>query len=118
MTQNRRGAVLLEAIVALAILSIAGSVIVSLATEVTSAMRTAHDADRAMARASAFMDAVSLWPRTDLDRHLGSHPQGDRRLRIERPVPTLYVVALTDSTGRSVLLSTSLFRPEAGHAAR
>lgn len=113
----RLGMVLLEAIVALAIIGIAGVIAVSLAASSLAAIDRAHKADARSQRASHFLDAVSLWTRADLDRHLGDRAEGSWRLRIERPSPTLYVVSLRDSTGERTLLTTSLYRVERSHAA-
>lgn len=113
MMRSRDGMTLLEVIVALALVgAVAGSVL-GLATQSWHAVRSARDADRSLVDASAFMHAVALWPREDLDRHLGDRRQAPWRLRIDRPSPTLYTVALTDSSGTRTLLATSLYRPEA-----
>lgn len=108
----RTGAVLLEVIVALTILALAGISAVSLASESARAMARAHEADESIARASAFFDAVALWTRDDLDRRLGEHAQGPWHLRVARPVPMLYVLSLSDSVRHAVVLETALFRPE------
>jgi type II secretory pathway pseudopilin PulG len=102
--------VLLEVIVALAILSIAALSAVILARQGAQVVAHAQGADQHIQAASAFMDVVSLWPRTDLDRRLGDHPQGPWTLHIDRPTPTLYRVALSDSLGGLPLLETALFR--------
>ena len=115
-SRARAGAVLLEVIIALAILATAGAAITLLASESAHAVRLARAADAESARASAFLDAVALWPRADLDRHLGDRAQGRWRMRMDHPTPTLYVVTLTDSAARIELLRTALFRPEPSHA--
>lgn len=105
------GAVLLEVVVALTILFVAGTAAVLATTESARAVAHARDRDRELRAASAFLDVVALWPRADLDRRLGERPQGPWRLRIDRPDPRLYTVELRDSTGVS-LLRTSLFRSD------
>lgn len=116
--RTRAGVVLLEVIVALTILSVAGAALAVLASESAAAVRRAREASLETQRASAFLDAVALWPRADLDRHLGDRVEGPWRLRIDRPLPTLYTVTLADSGTRAVLLRTALFRPEAPDAHR
>ena len=74
-------------------------------------------AEGAMRAANALFDAVSLWSRDDLDRHLGNRPQGAWLMRVDRPAPTLYVATLTDTATHVELLRTSLFRPETPHVA-
>jgi prepilin-type N-terminal cleavage/methylation domain-containing protein len=113
----RNGMTLLEVLIALAILGSVGVATVSLAVESWRAVCAARESDRSLRDASAFLETVALWPREDLDRRLGDRAQGPWRMRVDRPWPTLYVVTLADSSHRVTLLSTSLFRPEALHAA-
>jgi type II secretory pathway pseudopilin PulG len=109
--RNESGAVLLEVIVALAILAIAGTSALLMASESARAVIHVREQGEALQAASAFMDAVALWPRADLDRRLGVRRQGDWRLRIDRPERRLYVVTLSDSDGVE-LIKTSLFRSD------
>jgi type II secretory pathway pseudopilin PulG len=104
--------VLLEAIVALVILAVAGTAAVTLVGQSTDAVRRARIADAEMRKASAFFHAVALWTRDDLDRRLGQRPQGPWKLLVQRPTPTLYEVVLTDSAVTREILRTTLFRPE------
>jgi type II secretory pathway pseudopilin PulG len=108
----RSGAVLLEAIVAVVILAVAGTSAVTIVSQGADSVRRAREADVEAREASALMHAVALWTREDLDRRLGSRPQGPWRLSIQRPDPLLYDLALMDSTGTRVILRTSLFRPD------
>jgi type II secretory pathway pseudopilin PulG len=108
--------VLLEVIVALTILSVGATTIVALATSSLDAVWRAEAADAETRKASALLEAVSLWPRADLDRHLGDRTEGPWDLRIDRPSPTVYTVALRGSTNHVVLLATSLYRAEAPDA--
>ena len=112
----RGGMVLLEAMIALAMLAIGAVSLITLADESLRAVRRADAADVATERASAFLDAVALWPRADLDRHLGDRAEGAWRLRVERLFPTLYTVTLADTLNGDVVLATSLYRPEDSHA--
>lgn len=112
MRLDRRGAVLLEAIVALTILAVAGTAAVTMVAGSADAVRRARDAGDEARRADAFLQAVSLWSRDDLDRRLGVRRQGEWRMYVERPALELYEVELADSTGARVLLRTALFRPE------
>ena len=108
----RPGVVLLETLVALAILGVAGASLAALAVGATDAVRRAHRLDDDVRRASAFLDVVALWPREDLDRHLGTHPQGAWILEVQHVAPTLYTVAIADSGDARPLLHTALYRAE------
>ena len=122
-TRRRRGAALLEALVAMTILTVVGTTVVSFASEASSAVRRASVAEAELRRASRLLDAIALWPREDLDLHLGDRPQGPWRVRIDRPMPTLYTVVITDSSRKRDLLRTAMFRRDSSasrhtHAAR
>ena len=118
--RRRAGAALLEAIVALAVFGSAGTAALVLVRDSARAVEHAREAERALRDADAFMTAVSLWTRDDLDRRLGDRPQGAWRLTILRPDPALYELVLRDTLSNAVLLATALHRPvpEANDAAR
>jgi hypothetical protein len=109
--RNPRGVALLEAIVALTILAFAGIVAVSLTASAASAVHRVRGAEKDMRAANAFLAAVSLWTRSDFDRHLGDRAQGSWLMRVDRPQPTLYVATLSDSASRRELLRTAFYRP-------
>src|SRR4051794_39955006 len=110
--RKRRGAVLLEALVALVIMASAGAAVAALAVECDHVVQGTRSTEAELRRADAFFSIVALWPREDLDRHFGEHQQGPWRLRVERPSVTVYSITLTDSVGARVLLRTFLYRPE------
>src|SRR6266550_577741 len=91
---DRRGAVLLEALVALALLATVGGAAAWTASEAIRAVGHVHDTESRIRAAARLLTAVSLWSREDLDRHLGSRAEGPWRMRIDRPRPMLYEVTL------------------------
>jgi len=110
--ERRRGVALLEVLVALAVLGTAAASLTALALQAGRATDAARRADGDTRRASAFLAMVSLWPREDLDRRLGSRRQGDWTLDVRRPAPGVYRLSLRDSSGARELLRTSLYRPD------
>jgi len=110
---RERGWVLVEVMIALAVLATVGTTLLTLSRDTLGAVRSAGETDRATRRASDFLTAVSLWPTADLDRRLGSRSQGPWILLIERENAELYNVVLLDSAYRTPLLQTTLFRPRA-----
>lgn len=113
MRGAERGVVLLEAMVALAILAIAGTAAVSLTAD---ALRAEHEAgvrEAALHDADRLLTALTLLTRTDLDRRLGRHRTGGMVAEIQRPEPTLYRIAVSEARAPAVeLLVTVVYRPE------
>jgi type II secretory pathway pseudopilin PulG len=106
------GSALLEVVVGLAILGTAGTSAVIAASEVARSVQVAREAEDESRRASAFMDAATLWTRDDLDRRLGERPQGPWKMRIQRIDPMLYELELADSLTGLTVLRTSVYRAE------
>lgn len=104
-----RGSVLLDTVVALAILGIAGSAVLLLASESLSSAHRMWARESEVRDAHRLLSAVSLWPREDLDRHLGDSRQGLLLLVIDRPRDGLYRVQVLDSLGADPVLDTWLW---------
>lgn len=106
----RSGAVLLEVIVAMTIFAIASTATLARAAQARHAVVLSIASEDRLNAASAFLDHVVLWPREDLDRHLGTHPQGEWWLDVEHPVAELYTIAIVDSASHQKLLDTIVYR--------
>ena len=115
MTPRRHGVALLESLIAMSIVAIAGLALLSLATEAMKRTSDAQAADNESREASAFLDAVSLWTRTELEQRVGTRPQGRFALTVQRPGPSRFHLSLADSARSRELLTTMLYRPD--HAA-
>ncbi len=103
---------LLEVIIALAVLGTAILALTGWMLSSASAVERARKSERDVERASAFLDHVALWPAADLDRRLGDNPQGPWRLRVARPAPRLYEITIADSArAGTLLLRTAVYRP-------
>ena len=111
---DQRGAVLLETLVALTVLAIIGSAAAWTASDSIRAVVRTQELEGRVRLANRLLTAASLWPREDLDRHLGWRAEGPLRMRIDRPRPTLYEVTVTDGLTGAVVLHTVLVREEAG----
>ena len=109
---ERKGAVLLEAIVALTVLATVGSAAAWLATDSMRSVTRTHEREHEVRMAARFLSAVSLWPREDFDRHLGRRRQGAWIMEVDRTDPIVYVVTLTDTVSDAVLLRTAFLRPD------
>lgn len=110
MIRARRGATLLEAIVAITLLATLGLTILQMTRSAMDAAEAADRSDRELRSASDFMNAVSLWSEGELDQRLGAREQGSWLLEISRPTPGFYRVTLLDSGATAVVLETALYR--------
>jgi hypothetical protein len=107
---GKTGAALLEVIVALTILGTAGMALVAQLRQSLDVVQRVERSERELVEASAMLDAIALWPRDDLDRHLGSRRNGPWRLEVLRPSEDLYEIRVRDSTDTSTLVATTLYR--------
>jgi type II secretory pathway pseudopilin PulG len=108
--RGRAGAVLLEVLVALSILGVMASTAAWRTAEWMHTVHRAHTAEAEVRDAQRLLTAISLWPREDLDRHLGDRPQGAWIVNVDRATPQLYRVTLRDTASRAVALRTTLYR--------
>jgi type II secretory pathway component PulJ len=113
MRRAERGAALLEAIVALAILATAGTALVgalgaALRNETGLAAR-----ERSLIAADRVLTAMTLLTRNDLDQRLGSHEAGEFLVSVQRPRPSLYRIAIAERRAPEIeTLVTVVYRPE------
>jgi Tfp pilus assembly protein PilX len=113
MHRAERGVVLLEGLAAVLILAVAGLGLVEVASAGMRATAAAAERERAQADADRLMAAYALLTRGDLDLRLGDRDVGRYVVRVERPEPTLYRVAMSFSGSPNVEdLVTVLYRPE------
>ena len=112
MTRRARGGfTLIEVLAALAIFGSALVVLLSLSAACARAVDAAGVRERHLDRANALLSFVSLWPREDLDRHLGERAEGEFVLAIGRPLPDLYLASVRDSgVATTPLLATGIYR--------
>lgn len=112
MRHRRRGVALFEVLVALMILTTAGSAIVGLLGGTLAGERGLRERERALAAADRVLVAMTLLTREDLDRRVGRREVGEFVVDVERPEPTLYRVAIADAQAPEVeALVTVLYRP-------
>ena len=101
-------------LVALAILSASGLVLVGLVSAGLGGERDARERERALAVEERVLTALTLLKRDELDRRIGRHPVGDLIVDIQRPERTLYRIALLQDQSPQVEdLVTVVYRTEA-----
>jgi type II secretory pathway pseudopilin PulG len=114
---ERRGVILLESMIALALIGIAALTTISLSSMQSDRIGGAVRSSVEMSRASAFMDAVTLWSRLEFDRRLGTRPQGPYTLSVSRLTEALYALELRDGLTNRLLISTAVYRQASADAA-
>ena len=113
-SRSECGAMLLEAIVALTVLSLAGAGALALAAAALRAERDMAGREAVNLAADRVLAASALLTRTDLDRRLGRRSVGEFTVEVQRPEPALYRIAIAESRSPDIeLLVTVIYRPEA-----
>src|SRR5882672_1468902 len=97
-----RGVVLLEVLAAVVILGVAGLALVELVADGTRAAAVARDRERELADEERLLTAWSLLKRDELDQRIGDRVVGPYVMRVQRPEPGLYRLAVERRIAPSV----------------
>jgi type II secretory pathway pseudopilin PulG len=116
--RRRSGVALLEVIVGLTVLSIAGVGLLVMLAQAGDSVHALDERDAEARAASAHLDRVALWTRDQLDSRIGSTRLADWTLHVALLTPRMYRVALADTLTGALLLETSLYRPDSTDAER
>ena len=108
----RAGVALLEAMIALAILSVSGLSVVSLVNQLIRTQAEAIHREDTMNTASRVLAVTTLLKRQELDQRLGTREVGEFLVAIQRPEKALYRIAISEREApASELLVTVVYRP-------
>jgi type II secretory pathway component PulJ len=103
---------LLEVLVAIVILAVAGLAAMQAVADALSSEARLGLRERELADADRLLSAYSVLGRRDLDLRLGTRVVGDWSVEVQRPRPALYRVSLARADASDVeVLVTVLFRP-------
>lgn len=112
--RNERGVVLLEVLVALAILGLAGIGLIETVGAGLRAERNARERETTLATEERLLAALTLLNRTELDQRIGRRRIGEFVVDVQRPEKTLYRIALSQQQAPAVEdLVTVVYRAEA-----
>ena len=111
---ERRGVILLETMVALAILSSAIVVLVGLARAGADSDARVAQEERLTADADRLLTALTLLTAPEFDQRLGRRQLGPYVVEIQRPEPGLYRVSLSSVDAPAVELLTTVVYREVG----
>ncbi len=109
---DRRGLTLLEVVVALTIVTIAGGALVGRVGGAIRQIRLLDAEEKRIDSAHQVLAGLSQLRRAELDRRIGEYPTSGFIASIQRPDPELYRVALLEPepAGRTLVV-TVLYRP-------
>lgn len=115
MIRDERGAVLLEALVALTLLTAAAGGVITLLASATTAAHDTAAREAAIHRAERVLLATSLLSRRELELRLGERGVGELVVTVGRPEPSLFRIAVSEQRAPArELLVTVVHRPLAG----
>ena len=104
----------MEAMIALAVLSLAGVSMVSFLTASLHDLAGMRERERTLATAERVLTATTLLTRSDFDRRLGRRQVGEFYVYVQRTERTLYRIAITETSAPDVeLLITVVYREAA-----
>lgn len=110
--RSRAGIALLEALVALTVLGTAGLATVAVLGAGLQDAARARQRETEMATASRVLTALTLLTRDELAQRVGQYPLGEFLVRIQRPAPALYRIALVRADAPALeVLVTVVYRP-------
>lgn len=111
MTSSRTGMVMLEVILGVAILGMAGVGLVTLLTQTLHTVRQGRAAERRTASAVQLLDRATLWSESELASRRGRSRIGDWNLDVAAPQTQLYTLVVLDTLTGAPVLRTTVYRP-------
>jgi type II secretory pathway pseudopilin PulG len=103
--------VMLEVMLGVAILGMAGVALVTLLTQTVHTVRHGRAAERQTTSAAQLLDRATLWSDTELASRLGRQRIGNWNLEIAAPQPRLYMLVVLDTLTDAPVLRTAVYRP-------
>jgi type II secretory pathway pseudopilin PulG len=107
----RSGMVMLEAILGVAILGMAGVGLVTLLTQTVHTVRQGRTTERRTVSAMQLLDRATLWSDGELASRLGRSRIGDWNLDVATPKSRLYSLVVLDTLTGATVLRTTVYRP-------
>jgi Tfp pilus assembly protein PilV len=114
----RRGAAMIEAVIAVVMLAVAGTGLITLLGQTRHSMRTLRESERATRDASVELDRLVLLDRTDLVAREGRSSSEGWSIRVTQIDAALFDVSIAPSDTSATLLNTTVYRPDTSNADR
>lgn len=111
LRRRRAGSALLEVLVALVVLAIAGTALITFLGQTAHSMRNALESERLAHAAAREMNKLVVASRDQLVASIGRRSVDGWTIGINELTPALFVIVIAQSDTSSVLLHTTLYRP-------
>jgi type II secretory pathway pseudopilin PulG len=111
VSRPRGGMVMLEVILGVAILGLAGVALVTLLAQTVHTVRQGRAAERRTESAVQLLDRATLWSESALASRLGRSRVGDWNLDVATPQAQLFTIAVLDTLAGATVLRTTVYRP-------
>lgn len=108
----RRGAALVETLLALVVLAFTGAGMIALLAQTVNGEKHLHEREREMSEAVRALERVATFNRADLLERAGAQRLPSLWLEIVARPDSLFDVIVRDTLHRAELLHTTLYRPD------
>lgn len=109
--RRRSGMLLLEVMLGIAILGMAGVAMITLLTQTVQTVRHGRSTERRISSASQLLDRATLWSASSLDSRIGRSRIESWNLEVTLARPRLYTLVVLDTLTDAEQLRTTVYRP-------
>lgn len=116
VARQRRGTALLEVMVSLVLLGLAGTALVTLMGQSEQTLRQVRQTERAARGASDELARFAVYDRTQVIASIGQQTLRGWLVSVTQSAPDLFDVVIADTLTNAPILRTTLYRPDTTHA--
>jgi hypothetical protein len=109
---SRRGAALIDVLLAIILLAVSGTALVTLVGQTAHSIESLHESEHRTRAAADRIDALSVLDRAALESRVGQRSEKGLIVDIARIRADLFDVRVLQPTNGAVLLRTTLYRPD------
>jgi Tfp pilus assembly protein PilV len=109
---NRRGTAIIEVLVALVVLAVAGTALVAMLGQAQASVNLTHRREHEVEPAVQLLDEVLTMSHGEIEARIGSTRRRGFSLTISASAPSLYALQVANTATGVVLLRTTLYRPD------
>lgn len=117
LVPRQRGSALLDVVIALAVLGLSGTALITLLGQTAHSVRHVRDTERQVRRASDELGRFTTYDRPALAAMIGRSIRRGWIISVEQVNPDLFDVSIADTANGARLLATTIYRPDTARAA-